>query len=131
MKPPILMMHPLTSSIRTWLAERYTVIGPSTTPLQALAESGLAEQVRVAITVAAIGLEPEIMEALPALELACFYSAGYDGIDLAALKARGIRLANTRGGNASCVADMAMALLLALVRRLREGETVVREGKWD
>ena len=130
-KPPILMLHPLTRPVRTSLDERHTVIGPSATPLQALAESGLAEQVRVAITVAAIGLKPEIMEALPALELVCFYGAGYDGVDLAALKARGIRLTNTRGGNASCVADMAMALLLSVVRRLREAETVVRDGKWD
>jgi hydroxypyruvate reductase len=131
MTPPILLMHALSPTVRPKLAERYTLIGPSSNPLGALAESGVADKVRVAITIGGIGVRPEIMEALPALELICAFGAGYDGVDFAAMKARGIRLTSARGANASCVADMAMTLLLAAVLRLREAENCVRDGKWD
>ena len=129
--PPILLLHGLLPGIRKELAKRYTVVGPSSTPLQTLAESGLADRIRIAMTIGGAGLSPEIMAAMPALDLCCAYSAGYDRADVAALKARGIRLITAKGANASCVADMAMTLLLAGVRRLRESEDYIRDGQWN
>jgi lactate dehydrogenase-like 2-hydroxyacid dehydrogenase len=54
-----------------------------------------------------------------------------ENIDRAAARERGVRIANGRGANASCVADMAMTLLSAAVTRIIPADALVREGCWD
>jgi hydroxypyruvate reductase len=55
---------------------------------------------------------------------------GYDGIDVAAAKRRGITVTNTPDVLNDCVADLAMGLTIAAARRLSEGDRYVRAGKW-
>ncbi|MBM3524986.1 MAG: 2-hydroxyacid dehydrogenase, partial [Alphaproteobacteria bacterium] len=55
---------------------------------------------------------------------------GYDGLDLEALRSRGVALANLAGIAADCVADMAMALLLDAARGTSRGSRFVRDGRW-
>ena len=57
-------------------------------------------------------------------------AAGYDQFDLDALGARGVRLANGSGVNRNAVSDHAMALLLALARRIHTGRDRQREHVW-
>ncbi len=57
-------------------------------------------------------------------------SAGTDQFDAAALKARGISLASAQGANAHAVAEHAMALILALARRLHEGRDNQMRKHW-
>jgi glyoxylate reductase len=57
-------------------------------------------------------------------------AVGTDNIDLDAAKARGIPVGNTPGVLTDATADIAFALLLAIARRLPEGEKEVREGRW-
>lgn len=64
------------------------------------------------------------------LKLIANYGNGVDHIDLKAARARGILVTNTPGVLTDDAADMAMALLLALPRRLSEGERLVRSGQW-
>ena len=71
-----------------------------------------------------------MMDSLPSLQAIICYGVGYDGIDLAAAKARGIRIANSPGSNAAAVADLAMGLLLAATRRLVVADHHVRSGNW-
>jgi glyoxylate reductase len=57
-------------------------------------------------------------------------AVGTDNIDLDAAKQRGIPVGNTPGVLTDATADIAFALLLAIARRLPEGEKEVREGRW-
>ncbi len=67
----------------------------------------------------------------PNLKLIASFGTGVDHIDLDAAKARGIVVTNTPGVLTEDTADMTMALILALLRRLTEGERLVRAGEWD
>jgi len=71
-----------------------------------------------------------IIEALPRLRHIAVYGVGYDKVDLAAARARGIAVTNTPGPTDGCVADMAFALLLAAARGIVGGDRFVRDGRW-
>ena len=64
------------------------------------------------------------------LKLIASFGAGVDHIDLAAAQKRGITVTNTPGVLAQDTADVTMALILAVPRRIAEGEKVARSGKW-
>jgi glyoxylate reductase len=68
---------------------------------------------------------------LPALRVVANYGVGYDNIDLEAASVRGIVVTNTPDVLTDATADLAMALLLAAARRLREGLDLARSGDWD
>jgi hydroxypyruvate reductase len=70
------------------------------------------------------------LERLPNLRLIVVPGAGYDGIDLAAARARGVMVANAGATHGGIVADHAVALTLALVHRLPELQGWLREGRW-
>jgi len=72
-----------------------------------------------------------IERAGPQLRLIANFGNGVDHIDLKAARARGILVTNTPGVLTEDTADMAMALLLAVPRRLAEGERLVRAGAWE
>ncbi len=64
------------------------------------------------------------------LRLIANYGTGVDNIDVDAAYKRGITVTNTPGVLTEDTADMTMALILAVSRRLVEGERLVRSGKW-
>jgi glyoxylate reductase len=66
----------------------------------------------------------------PRLKLIANYGAGVNHIDLRAARARGIIVTNTPGVLTQDTADMTMALILSVPRRLAEGEKLVRSGAW-
>jgi hydroxypyruvate reductase len=70
------------------------------------------------------------MDMLPKLGAIVCYGTGYDGVDLKAAAARNIAVGNSPGANASSVADMALTLTLASVRRLLVADGYIREGNW-
>ena len=71
------------------------------------------------------------MAGLPALRVVANYGVGYDNIDLAAAARRGVVVTNTPDVLTEATADLALALLLAAARRLREGLDLARSGEWD
>ena len=72
----------------------------------------------------------QLIEALPNLEIISQFAVGYDNIDVAAAKERGIAVTNTPDVLTDDTADTALALLLAVSRRVCEGDMYVRVGKW-
>src|SRR5579862_6081014 len=72
----------------------------------------------------------ELIDALPRLEIIATMSVGTDHIDLAAAKARGIAVTNAPDVLTDCVADIGMALVLAVARRLVMADRFVRSGEW-
>ncbi|SFT55109.1 Lactate dehydrogenase [Sedimentitalea nanhaiensis] len=65
------------------------------------------------------------------LKLIANYGAGVDHIDVATARQRGILVSNTPGVLTDDTADMAMALLLAVTRRIPEGLAVMQKGDWQ
>jgi len=71
-----------------------------------------------------------LAQAGPNLRLIASYGAGVDHIDLKTARARGITVTNTPGVLTEDTADMTMALILAVPRRLVEGERLIASGEW-
>jgi lactate dehydrogenase-like 2-hydroxyacid dehydrogenase len=76
------------------------------------------------------GVSAATLDRCPKAKIVCTFGVGYDRVDLAACKARGITLAHAAGMTDGCVADMAFALLLAARRELILGDRFVRAGLW-
>ncbi len=71
-----------------------------------------------------------LAQAGPNLRLIANFGTGIDHIDIASARQRGITVTNTPGVLTEDTADMAMALILAVPRRLTEGERLLRAGNW-
>jgi lactate dehydrogenase-like 2-hydroxyacid dehydrogenase len=75
-------------------------------------------------------VDAAMMDALPALEIISNFGVGVDAIDLKAAKARDIRVTNTPDVLNDAVAELTMALMLSLCRRVVDADRFVRDGKW-
>jgi len=76
-------------------------------------------------------IDAEVLAAAgPTLKLIASFGTGIDHVDLAAAQQRGIIVTNTPGVLTEDTADMTMALILAVSRRLAEGERLIRSGGW-
>lgn len=73
----------------------------------------------------------EVLAAAPRLRIVASCSVGTDHVDLAACRERGIVVTNTPGVLTEATADAAWTLILAVTRRLPEGEALTRSGAWD
>ncbi|MDP3339059.1 D-glycerate dehydrogenase [Frigidibacter sp.] len=65
------------------------------------------------------------------LKLIANFGAGVDHIDVSSARQRGVLVSNTPGVSADDTADMAMALILGVTRRIPEGMAVMQDGKWQ
>jgi lactate dehydrogenase-like 2-hydroxyacid dehydrogenase len=71
------------------------------------------------------------MAMLPALGVVVCLGSGYEGVDLAAARERNIVVAHSPGANSSSVADLAMGLLIASVRKFFIGHAYLQSGEWE
>jgi len=72
----------------------------------------------------------QLLQAAPRLRIASNVAVGFDNIDVAACTARGVVATNTPGVLDETTADFAWTLLMAVARRLSEGEALARSGNW-
>lgn len=89
-----------------------------------------APKVRAIATRGELGANAALIARLPALEIISCYGVGTDAIDLAAARARGIRVTNTPDVLTGDVADIAVGLALSVMRRIPAADTYVRSGAW-
>ncbi len=75
-------------------------------------------------------VDEELLAAAPTLKIASTVSVGYDNIDLAACTRRRVIATNTPGVLDDTTADFAFTLMLAVARRVVEGDRFVRSGQW-
>jgi glyoxylate reductase len=75
-------------------------------------------------------VDAELIAAAPRLRAISNYAVGVDNIDVEAATARGIPVGNTPGVLTESTADLALALMLGIARRLSEGDAFVRRGEW-
>lgn len=73
---------------------------------------------------------PEQMDRLPRLRVIANMAVGYDNVDIVAARERGIRVTNTPDVLTGATAELTWALILAVARRVGEGERMVRAGEW-
>jgi len=83
------------------------------------------------VTSGATGAGRPLLQSLPALRAVSVNGLGLDRLDTELCKERNISIATTRGVLEQDVADLAMALLLAVARRLVEADGFVRRGEWN
>ena len=76
-------------------------------------------------------VDAALLDAAPRLKVVSTMSVGYDHIDVAACRGRGILLGHTPGVLDETTADLAFALILASGRRIAEADRFVRAGKWE
>jgi glyoxylate reductase len=93
------------------------------------AVEGRREDVEVLI-VAGDTVDDSVLDRLPSLKLVANYGVGYDNVDADACRARGVAVTNTPGVLDAATADLTIALLLAVRRRVVEGDALVRSGRW-
>jgi glyoxylate reductase len=75
-------------------------------------------------------VDRSVIDAAPALKAIANVAVGYNNIDVAYARSRGIVVTNTPDVLTESVADFTWALILAITRRLSEGERLVRRGEW-
>lgn len=126
----ILVMGGLLAAELEQLGQRFEVLrlGREVDP-----EAALRARAREIVGIVASVNHPvsrALIEALPNLEIIARFGIGVDNIDLEAAHARGITVTNTPDLVTNDTADIAMGLVLALTRRMVEGDLYVRLGKW-
>jgi glyoxylate reductase len=84
-----------------------------------------------ALLEAAVRVGTEELDLLPDLRLVANYGVGYDRVDVAACRERGIAVTNTPGVLDAAVADLTLALILACRRHLVASDRFVREKRWQ
>lgn len=96
----------------------------------AMSRQELLQQVKgaeILVTLLTEKVDSELLDAAgPQLKAVCNVAVGYNNIDVAACKARGVTVTNTPGVLTDATADIALALILMVTRRLAEGERVIR-----
>jgi lactate dehydrogenase-like 2-hydroxyacid dehydrogenase len=131
MKPEIIVTRPFYAPVMAALEREFTVhpLWRAREPDAFLRE--LSDRLRVVVTTGLVGFSPAQMNALPRLELVACYGNPHSGlVDLADARARGVIVTNTPDSITSIVADLALGIVIATMRRIAEGDRFVRAGKW-
>lgn len=89
-----------------------------------------AAHVRAVVSGGHIGCPPELMRALPQLRIIAINGVGIDKVDLALARSRGVQVTTTPGVLTDDVADLAVGLVIALLRGIPAGDAHVRAGAW-
>jgi lactate dehydrogenase-like 2-hydroxyacid dehydrogenase len=127
---PLLSLIPLDPEHRVTVARHFEIVDGHTPALRDAALAANASRIRCVLTIGSTGLDAATIARLPALELVSVLGAGYENVDVAAARDRGIAITTGAGTNEDCVADHALALLLAIVREIPMLDRATRDGVW-
>lgn len=103
-------------------------------PAATRSESELIDLLReadAAITMLSDPITSRVLRACPRLKIVANYAVGTNNVDLAAAKRCGVHVTNTPGVLTDATADLTLALVLAVTRRVVEGDRFVRAGKFE
>jgi len=93
--------------------------------------SNACANVRGVVTTGLQGFTRAHIESLPRLEIIACFGRGIGTVDVAAAKEHGVVVTNTPDSIAPAVADLALGLLITVMRRILEADRYVRAGKWE
>jgi lactate dehydrogenase-like 2-hydroxyacid dehydrogenase len=129
-RPKVFITRPLPAQVVERIAAQCDVkVHPDDAPLP---PPQLADACRAVEGLLASGVRVggELLEQAPYLRVIANVGVGYDNIDVAACTRRRIVVTNTPDVVTESTADLAFALLMAVARRLVEGDRYVRQGRW-
>lgn len=129
-KPEILLLKPIYAPTVAALELDYVVHNLWTAADADAFIARTAPNVRGAVTTGVHGFSRGQIQALPKLEIIACFGTPRNTIDLAAAKERGVTVTNTPDSIAGAVAELAMGLIVAVMRRIGEADRFVRAGKW-
>ena len=130
MKPDIVLTVPIYASAVEQLDATYTMHRLWQAKHRSAFFAEIKDRVRAIATGGGFRVDGALMDALPKAEIIATMSIGVDHIDLEAAKQRGIVVTNTPDVLTDDVADIGMALLLGVARRIVVGDRHVRDGLW-
>ena len=128
-RPEILLVQPMMPAIEARLDADYTV-HRLFQPAGRDAALAARPRIRAVVTGGGSGIDSDWIEAMPDLGIVAINGVGTDRVDLALARSRGVDVTTTPGTLTEDVADMGMALMLAVLRRIVEGDGFVRAGTW-
>ena len=130
MKEDIVLTIPIYASAVEQLDQLFTVHRLWQAKHRSAFFAEIKDRVRAIATGGGYRIDGELMDELPKCEIISTMSIGVDHIDLAAAKQRKIKITNTPDVLTDDVADIGMALVLAVARRIVTGDRHVRDGLW-
>ena len=133
MRLSVVVTRRLPETVEARMAELFDVtVNPDDRPLDRAALAAAMARADVLVPTITDRIDAELIEgAGERLKLIASYGAGVDHIDVAAAAARGIEVTNTPGVLNDDVADMTIALILAVTRRIPEGLAQMQAGSWS
>lgn len=126
----LLLLVPIAAEHKALLLERFAVTEALDPAARAAAIASRGAEFELVLTNGSVGFTAAEIAACPRLKLLAAQGAGYENLDVAAAKAAGVLVSNGAGTNDDCVADHALALLLASVRALPQQGVALRAGIW-
>jgi lactate dehydrogenase-like 2-hydroxyacid dehydrogenase len=128
--PKLLQITAIHPDAQARLAASYDLMQVELTDIDADWLAKHAAEVNGVVTGGHLGVPSALMVALPNLKVIGINGVGFDKIDLELARSRGVRVANTPDVLTDDVADLAVGLTIALLRRLPQADAHVRAGKW-
>ncbi len=131
--PHVIVTRRLPAAVEARMAQLFDVVlNAADAPMNAAALALAAGAATVLVPTVTDHIDAAVIAAAgPNLRLIANFGAGVDHIDLAAARAKGIVVTNTPGVLTDDTAEMVMALILSVPRRLAEGDRLVRSGQWQ
>jgi len=130
MPEKVLIYSRFPKALMLRIGERFELMDAAGKPPREMFEADQLADVRAMITAGGTSLPGAMMDMLPALGAIICYGTGFDGVDLQAAAQRKIAVGHSPGANASSVADIAVTLMLAAIRRSLMADNYVRSGDW-
>ncbi len=131
LRPRILVTRRWPTAVETVLSERFDItLNESDVPLSEEALRQAVAEYDAVLPTVSDKLPAAVFSGAVRAKILGNFGVGYNHIDIAAAKAKGIAVTNTPGVLTDCTADIAMLLLLSVARRGGEGERQVRAGEW-
>jgi hydroxypyruvate reductase len=130
-KPEVVVLHRLFAPTLAELEARYTVHKLWLAGDRGALLRELAPRVRAAVTTGLAGCDAATMDALPKLEIIASFGSPRASLDLAAAQARGIVCTRTPDEITEAVADLALGLMIDVMRGVTRGDRFIRAGLWE
>ncbi|MBW5416140.1 2-hydroxyacid dehydrogenase [Pseudomonas sp. MAG002Y] len=128
--PTLLLIGPLLPALQQQIESMYAVYKLWEVEDKNTFFKSHGDSIQGIVTSGIHGCKGEVIRALSNLKVIVSFGVGYDAIDIATARDRGVAVSNTPGVLDDCVADTAFALLIDVARGISAADRFVRNGRW-